>query len=527
LRPLPFFPVRRTGLILAVIAAMLALPTVASGAALVQLAPNDSWGSSPIHGASPPGDPRLFVVERGGGVRVVENGALRPAPFLTVPNVDTIGERGLLSIAFAPDYAASGLFYVFAVAKGPDAFGGAAGDLRLIEYRRSTADPNLADPGSARLVFALAHGAPTHNGGQIAFGPDGLLYLTVGDNANSANAQDFTNLYGKVLRIDPRQQPGGAPYGLPASNPFAAAPPARPEIYALGLRNPFRASFSPGGDLIVADVGQSTWEEVNVGRATGTPAATTLAGANLGWPICEGACATPGLLNPFFQYDNGETPRQTTGCAVLGGYVVRDRSLTGLTGRYLYADACREDLRSLDLAVPGADPQPTGVVLPGGNEPLGLGEDGRGCVYVMATGTAFRVAPGAGAAAACPEAAVTGAADTTPPRLSLSGSHRQPPRRSLRVFAICDESCSLLASAKPRFSGAKASAKGPPVSRRSAAAGQRVRLTVELRRKALRRAKQVLAHGGKVVVSARVTATDASGNGSQKVFRIRLRTPRP
>lgn len=522
---------RLSGAILAVIAAILALPASASAAALVPLAPSSAWSSDPIHGASPPGDPRLFVAEQGGGVRLVEDGVLRPAPFLTVPNVDGSGERGLLSIAFDPGYASNGLFYVFAVAKEADGFGGTAGDLRVIEYRRS-ADPGLADPAMARLVFAIPHGAAIHNGGQIAFGPEGLLYVTVGDNANPTNAQDLANLYGKVLRIDPHRQPGGFPYAVPASNPFAVTVGARPEIYALGLRNPYRASLSPGGDLIVADVGQSAWEEIDVGRATGTPAATTLAAANLGWPICEGTCPTlqPGLTNPFFQYVNGDLPRATTGCAVLGGHVVRDRTLAGLTGRYLYGDACREDLRSLDLGVPGGDPQATGLSLPGGNEPLGFGEDGRGCVYAMTTGTVFRVAPREGASPACPPEASTGlpgsgtAADTKPPALSLGGSHRQVLRRSLRVFASCDEACALRARALPRFPGAAVSATAkPPVTRRSAAAGQRVRLAVKLRRRAFHRARRALARGGKVSVRIRVAAIDGSGNRANRDFRVALR----
>ena len=199
---------------------------------------------------------------------------------------------------------------------------------------------------------------------------------------------------------------------------------ARPEIYALGLRNPFRFSFAPNGDLVLPDVGESTWEEVNVGSATATPAATTLAGANLGWPNCEGKCEPPNSLyfDPLFQYAHS-VPAETTGCAIIGGYVVRDPSLTGLTERYLYGDHCRPDLRTLDLASPGADPQPAGFSIPkGGGELLSFGEDGRGCVYAITEVTAYRVAPSPTAGTACPERPAAGTAGgagsaTAPDRL--------------------------------------------------------------------------------------------------------------
>ncbi len=249
---------RLWGACLAVAAALLALPGTAGAAALVPLAPGSAWGSSPVDATSPPGDSRLFVVERSGTVRIVADGTLLPEPFLTVPNVATGGERGLLSIAFSPDYATSGLFYVFTVANTPDAFGGEEGDLRVLEYRRSATDPNRADPASARLVLSQEHhSANNHNGGQLMFGPEGLLYVTMGDGANGSNSQSLATDLGKILRIDPRLQPGGAPFGVPPSNPFVGVAGAKPEIYALGLRNPFRASFAPDGDLVLPDVGNS------------------------------------------------------------------------------------------------------------------------------------------------------------------------------------------------------------------------------------------------------------------------------
>jgi hypothetical protein len=511
---------------------MLAAPATTSAAALVALAPSGSWASTPLHAASPPGDfSRLFVVERGGGVRMVKDGVLQKAPFLTVPNVDTEGERGLLSIAFAPDYATSGLFYVFTVAKVPDAFGGGSGELRVVEYRRSASNPDLADPASARLVLSQTHsGATNHNGGQLAFGPDGLLYITMGDAAVSSNAQTLTNDLGKILRIDPRLQAGGAPFGIPSSNPFSGAG-VKPEIYALGLRNPFRASFGPNGDLILPDVGQSAWEEVNLGKATGTPAASTLAGANLGWPTCEGVCTTPqpGFTDPVFQYGHGASG-ETTGCAIIGGYVVRDPTLAGLSGRYLYGDLCRPDLRTLDLNIPGADPRPAGVSLPAeASSLLGFGEDGRGCVYVMTDATAYRVASAPTDGPACPIPPPSSAkSDTTPPKLSLSGAHRQRLRRVLRVYASCDEACALRATAALAAGGAKASTAAKPfVTRRSGGPGKRVRLPVKIGRKPYLRAKRALKQGRKAFLRVKVIATDSSANRSRKYFRIRLVLSRP
>jgi hypothetical protein len=526
----------RRGLALAVATAFLlaASPAVASGAALVPLAPSSAWESTPIHAASPPGDPRLFVVERGGGVRIVENGALLQTPFLTVPNVDTNGERGLLSIAFSPNYATSGLFYVFTVAAGPDALdpSGLEGDLRVVEYRRSATDPSLADPASARLVLKQPHGGATnHNGGQLAFGPEGLLYVTMGDAANGSNAQSLANDLGKVLRIDPREQPGGASFGIPASNPFVGTMGARAEIYGLGLRNPYRASFGPDGELVLPDVGQATWEEVNLGHPTGTPAATTLAGANLGWPNCEATCSPPNssFVDPIFQY-NHSGPAEATGCAIIGGYVVRDPALTGLTGRYLYGDLCRSDLRTLDLDQAGADPRPAGISLPTpGEGPLGFGEDSRGCVYVMAEGTVFRVAESATAGAACPPpgggASPTTAplADTARPRLSLRAARRQHLRRFVTVFAGCDEACSLRATGALGFSIATASRSLgliPAVGHSGPAIQARLRL--RLRKRTLKQAKRARRHGARLKARVRIEATDPSGNSTVRSLRIVL-----
>jgi len=517
-------------------AASLLLCAAAPAATLLPLAPSTDWNSSPVHGSSPPGDPRLFVVERAGGVRIVENGVLQATPFVTVPNVDTEGERGLLSIAFAPDYATSGLFYVFTVAKGPDSLdpSGAAGDLRVVEYRRAASDPGLADPASARLVLEQDHSGPTnHNGGQLAFGPEGFLYVTIGDAANASNAQSLANDLGKLLRIDPHP-PSGIGFGSPTSNPFVGiGGGVRPEIYALGLRNPFRASFGPKGELVLPDVGSSAWEEVNVGFPTGTPAATTLAGANLGWPTCEGACSPPNgsFVDPTFQYAH-TGPAEATGCAIIGGYVVRDPALAGLTGRYLYGDLCRKDLRTLDLAAPGADPKPAGVSIPPTDSgPLGFGEDGGGCVYVMTQATVYRVAESPTTGTACATSSANGgddtmaARDTIRPQLSLRVRHRQRLRRFVTIFAACDEACSLHAGGVLGFSGATASRPaGLVAATGSAQPGTQLRLRMRLKRKVLKRARRARLRGAKVNVRAKVSATDSSGNSTTtRAVRLTLR----
>jgi Glucose / Sorbosone dehydrogenase len=523
------------------------LPAGAAAASLVPLAPAHSFASEPVFATSPPGDPRVFVVERGGGIRIVKDGVLLPKPFLTVPNVDTEVERGLLSMAFPPDYASTGLFYVFTVAAGPDELDpeAEAGQIRILEYHRSATDPDLAEPGSARLVFETEHSAGNHNGGQIMFGPEGLLYITIGDNAKSSNAQNVLNDFGKVLRIDPSDPPGEATYSVPASNPTFPED-IHSALYSIGLRNPYRASFGPNGELVIADVGNATWEEVDVGRPTGTPQATTLWGANLGWPECEGFCPSPppkpGLTEPVFEYPHGGGSEETTGCAILGGYVVRDPRLTSLTGRYLYGDLCRKDLRTLNLGVSGADPQPAGISIPSG-ELRGFGEDSRGCVYVMTTGNAYRVASSPDAGAACPPPPPPGpnpgrgpAVDRTPPGLKLKAPGRERLRRKITVASTCDEACTLTAAGRLRISKPKASAVCTAGSHRpgcpgpiellrpaSGAPDVAVKLHLTLRKKAFRRAKAARRRGKRVKALVAVTASDPSGNSLTLMAGIVLR----
>jgi hypothetical protein len=473
---------------------------------------------------APANDPRLFVVERSGVVRVVKAGVVSPQPFLAIPNVDTVGERGLQSIAFAPDYATSGLLYAFYIAFGPDALdsGAARGDVRVVEYRRSASDPDVADPASARLVLKVAHGADNHNGGQLAIGHDGLLYITIGDNAASANSQDLTNLLGKVLRIDPRDPDGiGAQtYAIPAANPFLTNPSAREEIYALGLRNPFRASIAPNGALVVGDVGSGLNEEVNILAA---------GGGNYGWPTCEGPCApaNSSLADPFFSYPHSGP----TVCAVIGGHVVGDVELPELMGRYLYGDLCASDLRTLNLGVAGGDARQAGATLPSGSL-QSFGESAGGCAYALTSTDVYRVAPDASAPAHCPRTTIalpetTSGRDTTKPRLTLKLRKRQRLGRFVTLVARCSETCTLRAggrlrfAAKPKARGAKGPVKLERATRR-VRAGTRVSLRLRVTKPLRTRARKALKAKRGVTARIAVVATDAARNSTRKSVRVKL-----
>lgn len=484
----------------------------ANGASLVRVTPESYEGSGPSFLTAPPHDGRVFIGMRGdwrGGptILIAEEGTLRPQPFLELGNVSLEGERGFLSFAFDPDYAASGLLYVFYTAAGPDSLdpSGATGDVRVVEYRRSTSDPDHADPASARLVLKVPHGTDIHNGGWIGFGPDGLLYVTVGDDGYPGNSQDLGSPLGKVLRIDPADPPGAAAYSIPADNPFAATAGARGEVWAYGLRNPFRASFTPDGRLTVADVGQSDWEEINLAPR----------GANLGWPQCEGASCwetPPGHRPPVHAYPwDGDGQA----CAVIGGYVVRDPGLGSLTGRYLFGDFCGTSLRTIDLDAPGADPRPAGIHLPGGRYSLrSFGEDSRGCVYVLTDSDVYRVA-GDVATGGCPVA---------PPRASYDVTlrKRQPLRRGIPVRVRCSIGCTVSATAKVRASGRpKLAVKAKP-ARSRASAGTAATLTLRLPARRMKALRKALRKRRALTATVRVTAIGDDGSRVDRTRRARL-----
>ena len=350
--------------------------------------------ASPVYLTSPPGDPsRLFVVERGGTVRVVKNGVVLPAPFLDVSaEISTQDERGLLSIAFAPDYAISGLVYAFGTLPN--------GTLTVWEFHAAPG-ADVADAGH-RTVLSIPHSAANHNGGQLQFGPDGYLYIGIGDggSAGGPNGQNTGVLLGKILRIDPRANPStGAAYSIPPGQPFA--PGVLPEIYAYGLRNPWRFSFdSLTGDLMIGDVGDSSWEEIDQ-LPVGSPP-----GANFGWYCWEGThahgpagCTAPGALSPIYEY-----PHDATHCSISGGFVARDPTVPTLAGRYLFADYCGTGVSALLLPV-GAAPDIAQLGL--APQLVGFGEDSDGHLYITSLkGGVWRIT-GTGAADKPPVAAFT------------------------------------------------------------------------------------------------------------------------
>ncbi len=324
----------------------------------------------PVFLTAPPGDPRQFIVERGGRVRLVVGEVLQAAPFLDMTSrVNNNGERGLLGMTFDPAYASNGLFYVYYVARDGNV---------VLERITSTPGANVAS-GAATIIISIPHGGSEHHGGMIEFGPDGMLYLAPGDGAccgdPRGNGQNLGTLLGKVLRLDVRT----LPYTAPADNRFLPAT-ALPEIWAYGLRNPWRFSFdTPTNTLFIGDVGQDAREEVNA-VVHGT------SGINYGWPFTEGnACYNPTinctsgrvLTSPVLDYPHSD------GCSVTGGYVYRGSALPELVGHYLYADFCRGWLRSFRLVSGRATDLTawTRVSIPQANS---FGRDGAGELYVIA-----------------------------------------------------------------------------------------------------------------------------------------------
>ena len=267
-------------------------------------------------------DGRLFVCQQNGALRVIKQDALLATPFLTV-TTDSAGERGLLGVAFDPDFANNQWVYIYYTVPGSPPHN---------RVSRFTAAGDVAVTGSQTIILELNNlsSAQNHNGGALHFGADGKLYIAVGENANTANAQTLGNLLGKILRIN-------ADGSIPTDNPFFnTAIGVNRAIWALGLRNPFTFGFQPGtGRMFINDVGQNTWEEINEG----------MPGANYGWPTCEGACGSPNFRDPIYQYSHGE------GCAIVGGAFYNPATPqfpSQYTGVYFFADLCSAWIRILD-----------------------------------------------------------------------------------------------------------------------------------------------------------------------------------
>lgn len=339
----------------------------------------------PAYVTAPRHDRRdLFVVERAGRIEIVRHGRRLHRPFLDIrrlvdldfPNNQFRDQGGLVSLAFAPDYRRSGRLYVF--------YSHRDGTLHVDEFRRSAGSPLRAARRSRRTVIAIPrHGRRTDLGGDLEFGHDGYLYVGFGQGKHPDSAQDLGTLTGKILRIDPRPLVGAA-YGVPIDNPFVNQPGARPEVFAYGLRMPWRFSFDPSTeDLIVGDVGEERFEEVDVlGPAD--------AGANLGWPFYEGRHrdepgGPDGLTFPALA-----KPHANGFCAIVGGYLVRGRRLPSLRNRYLYGDVCSGRLRSVRLRPGGANgDRSEHLKVPYLDS---FGRDGRGRLYAISLdGPVYRI----------------------------------------------------------------------------------------------------------------------------------------
>lgn len=346
--------------------------------ALVEVA---SGLSRPVHVAAPAGDERVFIVEKSGTVRILQAGQLEATPFLDIGGLVSRGnEQGLLSIAFHPAYEQNGWFFVY--------YTDGSGDTRVVRYAVS-GDPNRADPGSAAVVLEVPQPRSNHNGGHILFGPDGMLYIALGDGGGAGDpfdtGQDRTSLLGTILRID---VDAGFPYAIPTDNPYAGHPTFRPEIWAWGLRNPWRLDIdAEAGLLFIADVGQNRIEEVNV-----SPLAS--GGLNYGWNTMEGSecfggdpCDTAGLELPAAEYGHGE------GCSVTGGVVYRGEAIPDLRGHYFYSDYCSDWVRSFRVDSGSvADATEWNVSASGVTS---YGRDGAGEVYLTTDGgRVFRIEAG-------------------------------------------------------------------------------------------------------------------------------------
>jgi glucose/arabinose dehydrogenase len=305
-------------------------------------------------------DGRIFVCLQEGGLRVIKNGALLPTPFLTL-NVDPTGERGLLGIAFDPNFANNNFLYLYyTVATSP----------QHNRVSRFTANGDMVVPGSETIIWELDNltSATNHNGGAIHFGPDGKLYIAVGENATPSNAQTLSNMLGKVLRINSDRS-------IPTDNPFFnTAVGNNRSIWALGLRNPFTFAFQPGtGRLFINDVGQNAWEEINDG----------IAGSNYGWPVTEGLTSNPAFRSPLFAYGHGSDA--TTGCAIAGGAFYNPATVqfpSTFVGKYFFADLCSGWIRVFDPATATASGFATNI-----SQPVDLKVAADGSLYYLARGS--------------------------------------------------------------------------------------------------------------------------------------------
>jgi glucose/arabinose dehydrogenase len=341
--------------------------------------------ASPLDLQAAPADrTRLFVAEQAGRIRIVRGGALVQAPFLDIAaRISSGGERGLLGLAFHPRFADNGRFFVN--------YTDPAGDTHIAEFRGGG---DAADAASERTLLVVRQPFANHNGGGLAFGNDGFLYIGLGDGGSAGdpqrNAQNLATPLGKLLRID---VDSGSPFGIPAGNPFVGTPGTLPAIWAYGLRNPWRFAFDRAtGDLYIGDVGQAAVEEVDVGLAA------RRGGENYGWNVTEGSrcfspasgCSTAGITLPVLEYSHAE------GCSITGGPVYRGCRMPGYAGTYFYADYCSAFIRSFRL-VDGRVSEPrdwTSALGRGISRVQSFGVDADGEIYILdADGELYAIGP--------------------------------------------------------------------------------------------------------------------------------------
>ncbi|MBI5056017.1 MAG: PQQ-dependent sugar dehydrogenase [Nitrospirae bacterium] len=343
--------------------------------------------SQPVHIThAGDGSGRLFVVERSGRIKIIKNGVIQQQPFLDISQkvLSAGGEQGLLSVAFPPGFASKKYFYVNYTAVAGD------GDTVVARYR-VTADPDTADPAAEQIILTVDQPFANHNGGQLAFGPDGFLYIGMGDGGSGGdpqnNGQNPAALLGKLLRLDVESNPSQPGYSIPASNPFANTAGTRGEIWASGLRNPWRFSFDrQTGDLFIGDVGQRSVEEIDFQSSNST------GGENYGWNIMEGSrcflspgCSTGGLVLPVAEYSHSAGE-----CSVTGGMVYRGPGFASLQGVYFFGDFCSGIIRGIRRSGTNIE---NAALLDTGLGISTFGEDEAGNIYVAdyLTGAVYKL----------------------------------------------------------------------------------------------------------------------------------------
>jgi len=338
----------------------------------------------PTYLTSPPGDnARLFVTEKGGRIRVIQNGVLLPTPFLDIHSqVSTGEEQGLLCIAFEPNYSTTGRFII--------SYTDTNNAVQIVRYRANPPGSNVAVSTPVGTILTIPKTDPEHNGGMIAFGPDHMFWIGIGDGGGYGDpfhtGQTKDDLFGSILRIDVSS--GNSGYAIPPGNPYTS--PDRPEVWNIGLRNPWRWSFDRvTGDLYIGDVGQEHYEEINVAPAS----RGRDPGANYGWSIMEGDlcfmagdCDMTGLTLPVINYPHDPD------CAVTGGFVYRGPAIASIQGAYFYSDYCGHQVHSFRYVGGAATAETTYTALDPGANVTSFGEDARGELYILTdAGGAYRI----------------------------------------------------------------------------------------------------------------------------------------